>query len=181
MNAWPIISEDAEIQREYEEARESGTGHNLAKMCVLRKPPAVMTDDVFLAGRRNNAQFVNHPKLGHYYKGVAESKGISTVGKTYISGLARYPGDPEAWVSGRGDAKNVLEKRGWGCKGAINLKAREPLNPIEEPRVDPKLIEREVNYRKTTGDMMGCADTNELKEKLTNLRGWKKEADIEEV
>lgn len=137
-----------------------------------------MTDDVFLAGRRNNAQFVDHPKLGHFYKGVAEGEGLDTTGRTYISGLAAYPGDPRAWVSGRGDAKRLLEERGWSSEGAVNVKAREPLNPPADVAVDPRLIDSEAAQRQETGQMLGCKSVPELKEKLTALRGWKPDSEI---
>jgi hypothetical protein len=91
-----------------------------------------MTDSVFLQGHCNGNQFAGMPYQGDYYRGVAKRQGQDTTGKVYLSGLAAYPGDPEAWVSGRGDAERICQKRGWGAQGAISVKAlpREPGPPV---------------------------------------------------
>jgi hypothetical protein len=175
---WPLVSLLETVQREYEELRRRGESHNIAKMCVLRKTPALLTDDVFLAGRRNHAQFANNPVLGQRYKAVAESEGLDIVGKTYVSGLAAYPGDPRAWVRDRGEAKRLLEERGWGSEGAVNVKVREPDVLPDDPAIDPKLVDREVAHRQESGDMLDCKTTEELKEKLTDLRSWKSDSEI---
>lgn len=106
--------------------------------------PGCMTDSVFLQGRSN--QFVGDEFSGDYIRQVSERAGQDTQGKTYISGLAAYPGDPEAWVSGRGDVQRVCEQRGWGCEGAVTVK-RPELEP--PPRIDvaPDLIEEHVERR----------------------------------
>jgi hypothetical protein len=43
----------------------------------------------------------------------------------YMSQLAKRPGDPAAWISpsgGRSQMKKVLEQRGWGSEGIVNVK-----------------------------------------------------------
>ena len=68
------------------------------------------------------------------YEQEAKDAGVNTKGKIYLGGLARYPGDPEAWVSGRGDVQRICETRGWGSRGAVNVKSQEPTeSPVETP------------------------------------------------
>ncbi len=82
--------------------------------------PFLMTDSVFLEGRCNGNQFEKRPAHGDAYKKKANAAGVSTTGKVYLSGLAEEPGDPRAWVSGRGDVRRLLEERGWNSQGAVN-------------------------------------------------------------
>lgn len=138
---YPVVSTDPEVQQFYVTCRESGTAHNLAEMFALCQAPSVMTDAVFLEGRHSGSQFEKSPAVGDFYKRVAEQAGQDITGKTYVSGLARYPGDPEAWVSSRGDVRRVCEQRGWGCTGAVEV----PVSKIAETggpyRVADDLVE----------------------------------------
>jgi len=119
---WPVISNHPEIQQAYEGMRRKGESHRMAEMLALQCPPMSDTDREFLEGHCNGNQFEKTLGLGNYYGRVAKEQGFSTTGKVYLSGLARYPGDPEAWVSGKGDVKRVIEQRGWSCRGAVNIK-----------------------------------------------------------
>ncbi len=99
--------------------------------------PHLRTDSTFLAGMSTNgSQFEARPEQGDYYKKVAEAHGQDTKGKVYLSGLAEFPGDPEAWVSGRGDVQRVAEARGYNVQGAVNVKS-----PREGPAPDPKAVD----------------------------------------
>jgi hypothetical protein len=50
---------------------------------------------------------------------------VDTLGRVYLRGMARYPGDPEAWVSSRGDVARLAASRGWGVSGMVDVKRRE--------------------------------------------------------
>jgi hypothetical protein len=103
-----------------------GCSERLATMLALGRPPAAMTDSVFLAGfGANGGQFDGMEAVGDFYRGKAEAEGQQTKGAVYLSGLARYPGDPEAWIRSRGDVARVLDARGWGAEGAVNRPVRE--------------------------------------------------------
>lgn len=121
----------------YCECREQGTSHVLAEMFALASPPMSNTDREFLEGRCNGNQFTGQEWVADRLKKQAEELGQSTTGKVYVSGLARFPGDPEAWVSGRGDVQRTLERRGWGSEGAVNVEARDRPKPRE--RAVPKV------------------------------------------
>lgn len=119
----PTISDNPHVQAHYELCRAQGTSHTLAEMFALARGPALMTDSVFLAGRGGcYDQFEGSPIMGDFYAREAKKLGVDTTGKVYLKQLADFPGDPRAWVSGRGDVKKLCEERGWGCEGGVKLK-----------------------------------------------------------
>jgi len=123
---YPRVSDSGYVQAHYNACRMDGVPHKLAEMFALGQPPMSNTDREFLEGQGGcYDQFGGNEFLGNFYAAQAKKAGVSTTGKVYLSGLARYPGDPEAWVSGRGDAQRVLEQRGWGAHGALNVKVRD--------------------------------------------------------
>lgn len=58
-----------------------------------------------------------------------------------MSSLAAFPGDPEALIDSRGDAKRVLEKRGWGAEGMVKTKAREATTPEPDGKPAEDIVE----------------------------------------
>jgi len=133
---WPIVSSDPVIQAFYESCRESGESHSIAEMCAFRQAPSLETDTTFTRGFGTDPFGGPVNSFTHRrYMQMAKAAGVSTQGKRYMSGLARYPGDPKAWVGSKGDVRRVCEKRGWGCEGAVNVKAREkPKTGAKEKR-----------------------------------------------
>jgi hypothetical protein len=110
----------------YMECRRKGTTRKLAEMLAEGKPPKSNTDVEFLRGHCNGSQFEGGPianNMGDFYRSSAEEAGQSTTGKIYLSGLAAFAGDPRAWVSDRGEAKKVLEERGWSSDGLVENKS----------------------------------------------------------
>ncbi len=117
------VSDNNEVQYHYLKCRAEGTSHMLAEMFAHQQPPMSNTDREFLEGRGGcYDQFQGSPQ-GEYYRQVAESEGFNPQGKVYLSGLANYPGDPRAWVSGRGDVQRVCEERGFDADGAVRVRA----------------------------------------------------------
>lgn len=108
-------------------------------------PPMSNTDREFMEGHCNGNQFEKTPEIGDDYRQRCHEAGGTTHGKKYLSQLARFPGDPEAWVSSRSDAQRVLEARGWGSTGSVTVKAREP-EPVETKPIDvaDKILDRET-------------------------------------
>lgn len=131
---FPTISADPTIQDAYEGMRRRGESHNLAEMLALQAVPQIVTDNTFLTGHANGSQFEKRPEMGDFYRRRAEAGGQNVKGKVYLSGLAEYPGDPRAWVSGRGDVQKVCEERGYGCDGAVTVKRDRSVEP--PPPVD---------------------------------------------
>ena len=139
-------------------------------------PPASNTDREFLMGSENGRQFAKNQAVGDYYQRECERNGGQTKGRKYISQLARYPGDPQAWVAGRGDVQKLCEQRGWGSDGLVNVKERprdkEPPPPVQvaDDLVD-KAVAKELAGHKVSAKEL--ARTREkVKDKLTP--NWKK-------
>ncbi len=164
-------------RRHYDECIAKGCSHNLAEMFAMGVPPMSNTDREFLEGRGGcYDQFGANPMIGDYYRRQAESQGMDVTGKVYLSGLAAYPGDPRAWVSGRGDVLRVCQERNWNCRGAVNHQAeqREPPAPIP---VAPDLIEDEVrDIVESCPEPLSEKQVSDIREKVTDARAphWAK-------
>jgi hypothetical protein len=133
---WPIVSHVPEIQAEYESMREAGESHNIAEMCAFRKGPTLETDTTFTRGYGTHpfGKRPPNPLAAKRYLAEAKKAGVNISGKRYLSGLARFPGDPQAWVTSKSDVKKLCESRGWGCEGAVKVTARPKRNGATEKR-----------------------------------------------
>lgn len=143
---------------------------------VSQTPPGANTDREFLYGTENGRQFQDKPHYGDFYAKECLKRGGQVKGRKYISQLARFKGDPEAWVGGRGDVQRVLEKRGWGSEGSVKVQARTPAEPPPPPKdIADKIVDRE-----TAKELLGQTVTGKeykavrarVKERLTP--SWKK-------
>ncbi len=111
-------------------------------MLISRQFPGMMTDVVFLEGHCNGNQFANRSDFGDMCRREAAAAGVSTVGKVYFDGAARYPGDPEAWLADRHDLQKLMERRNWHCEGVVNHKAVDMLEgPPEMPRLADDIVD----------------------------------------
>jgi hypothetical protein len=143
VNGRPL--EDIPLRERAALARRSKA--RLAEMFATGKTPRVKSDATFLQGHVNGNDFEDSaPGVADYYRKVAESHGQNTTGKKYMHGLARFPGDPEAWVSGRGDVERVCRERGWGCEGAVNVPLQQP-EPAKPVAVAEDIVQAEVSKR----------------------------------
>lgn len=123
----PRVHESRFVQALYVAMRIDGASHAMAEMLALASPPMSNTDREFLQGQGGcYDQFGGNELVGDYYKAQAARAGVDTTGAVYLSGLAAFPGDPKAWVRGRGDAQRVLEERGWSSEGSVRVRGREP-------------------------------------------------------
>jgi hypothetical protein len=173
---YPVVSEDPQVQRDYVALRERGESHNFAAILAKRSPPGARSDREFLKGHCNGSQFDGMEHLGDFYAAQARRAGVDPKGKVYLSGLAERPGDPRAWVSGRGDVERVLDERGWGCEGDITRKVQkvgEPQNVgVAEDIVRDKV--EEILTQVPDPHMVDTADLSEqVREKIKPY--WVKE------
>jgi hypothetical protein len=177
---WPWVSKDLDRQERYVQLRISGQSHNMAEILATGKFPGTRTDVEWNRGHVNGSQFAENPvqaKIGDYYRRVAEEYGQNVTGKVYHAGLAKFSGDPRAWVSGRGEAEALIRERGWSSEGLVSVKAPMLDFPDDPPGVDPRLIASEVEAREASGEMLGCKSPLELTEKLADLRRPRTEAE----
>lgn len=127
----------------------NGCEPRLADMLASRSFPGTKgTDRAFLQGRSLGiGQFADVPLIARHHERIAEAAGVSTVGQCYLSTLARYPGDPEAWVSDLHDVRSRCLERGWGCEGAISMPARSGDPDTGHYAVADDLVDRYVEDR----------------------------------
>lgn len=107
------------IQKSYEQSRKAGSSHKLAEMLALQQPPSLQgTDSIFMAGQVSGNQFEKSPWLGKAYKQISEKLAPGcTSGAVYKSQLARFAGDPLAWVRGTADVKKAAAIKGVDVDG----------------------------------------------------------------
>lgn len=79
----------------------------------------------------------NDPDKFDQYKRQAAAAGVDIAGKTYNSGLAAYPGDPDGWVKDDNDIKSIARMKGIHVtKEDGELKLEIPIPAGESPAVN---------------------------------------------
>jgi hypothetical protein len=159
-----MISPDPEIQAAYEAMLADGVSDRLAEMLALQSPPSSRSDREFWRGKWN--QFEKTPHVGDAYKKAAEAANVNVTGKRYLSGLARFPGDPEAWVSDRSDVQRVVQSRGWACEGIVNVKPVPLPEPPQEVGVAEHIIDRVVAEETAKNPALLEEDRQEVRHKV---------------
>lgn len=91
---------------------------------------------------------------------------------SYWPQLARFPGDPEAFVESKSEMRQVLERRGWGAEGLVNLPVKSD-GPPERYRVNPHIVERYVQEEvdREHGGKVSKKKRQELREKWQERLG----------
>jgi len=137
----PTISLDEGVQLQYEAMRRDGQSHNMAEMLATRTLPGAKTDTAFMT------KFGSNAGVPQAYLDKARKAGINTNSNYYCGDVAKFPGDPAAWVSSRGDIKRICEKNNWKAEGAVEHKCTpEAAKDDDDPyRVDDALVKEEVS------------------------------------
>lgn len=122
----------------YYVSRRNGSSHRFAEMCACQSPPGCMTDAIYFAGQPQLCdQFASDAQFKTVL-GIAKKHGYKpNMHDVYVPGLARFQGDPEAFVpqsGGRGYIRRLCERRGWECDGAVKVSGR-----IDDPGPDKPL------------------------------------------
>ena len=90
------------------------------------------------------AQFAaSPPEVMAEYTAPAIAAGVHIEGRRYFSELAEYPGDPQAWVADRDEAKQLVESRGWNSPDLGVKDDGHRVDPVGRP-VDPSLVVEET-------------------------------------
>ena len=119
----------AQIVSDYREMIKNGTAPKLAEMLALQQAPSLQTDTRWMTGEYNGRQFVDTPQMGENYHSMAKQAGVITDGAVYKHGLARFPGDPNAWVRSRADVLKICKERNLDCEGSVNHKSVDDGSP----------------------------------------------------
>ena len=118
----------------YVKMRREGQQHRFAEMIASQQPPGCgITDDVFFQGIPRLADQMTDAQLKTLVANAKRHGFTPPADCSYQSALARFPGDPQAFVTrsmGRSYIKKVCEERGWSCEGGVNV-------PYREPETDP--------------------------------------------
>jgi hypothetical protein len=168
----PIISSNQDVQMRYEQMRLAGESHNLAEIFATKRFCGVKSDSIFNEGRFSGSSLDHCPAHEKWLRAQAEAAGVSTTGKYYLAGLADFPGDPTAWVDGRGDILRVCEAKGMSIKdGFLSYRAPES-EPVPDVQIADDIVEREVN--RTLAECPG-ARREDIREAVYNLRSGKED------
>jgi len=151
---WPFVSDVESVQAHYELCRRNGCTHELAEMLATRSFPGTKgTDRAFMQGRLHQTggqQFERLPAwVGKEYVDKALAAGVNPTGKYYSGPLARFPGDPRAWVDSLGDVKRIAAERGVSVSGAVDIEAPAPAGDSgpKPYRVADDIIQERVSAR----------------------------------
>lgn len=132
----------------YIESIANNTHPRMAEMFALQQAPRLMTDSVFMGGTGRLGDTMSESHLEEVLAGAKKHGFTPNMNSMYMPTIARFCGDPEAFVSqsdGRYYVKKLLEKRGAGGEGAVTVKSREPLEaPKRKHRLAPDIVNRTV-------------------------------------
>lgn len=137
---WPLMARDQHTQWIYEFHREFGASHEeaVAHMRGQGMPGVIGGDTNFWRGN-----WADQALPASYHQSAAAA-GVSTTGKRYLGQLAKFPGDPAAWVSGVDDVAKRCRQEGWGCSGEVKVQGARYLpdpGPAQPYEPAPDLVE----------------------------------------
>lgn len=166
--------------KHYKQCLKNGCTPVFAEMLAMRSAPRSMTDDVFLADRGTlNKQIKDKKSLGKVIHAARKAGYNPKPTDYYDPGVARFPGDPEAFFnhgSGRGKLKEVFERRGVESDGSVNAvttKRREPLVDPRKPvhKLHPRLVQRHLRKMISDNPDLARKDRKELKHEIIQKHG----------
>ncbi len=91
------------------------------------------------------------PKVRDAYIGQAVRAGVSVQGKSYQGGLARFPGDPEAYVSNLDEFKAKAKARGLAVP-SLGIQGRE-VAPEDGVTVPEELVQARIGKMVEAGKL----------------------------
>lgn len=163
----------------YAMMRFNGQSNNMAAMIAMQKGPGLNTDSVFFQGAKPlYDQFGSQKHLNHYLKAAKKHGFTPSKNSTYMPGLARFQGDPEAFVDhtqGRGYIRKLCERRGWSCEGAVNVQGRQPeSDPLAYENCKPlaeSIIRQRASQMVKSDPTLKRMDRRELRQKIIDKHG----------
>ena len=157
--------------------RMNGQSHNLAEMVCLQKGPGLDTDDIFFSGQGTLDQQFGSEKHINRHVATAKKHGYKpSPNDVYYPGLARFQGDPEAFVSrsqGRSYIKKLCEKRGWACEGGVKVEHRQPLSdPLDKSiPLGEDIIRDRAAVMMAENPELKTMDRQKLRQKIIEKQG----------
>lgn len=131
----------------YKQAIKNGCSERLADMLASRKAPDSVTEAEYFKGRHNLAdQFRDNEGQLTKIVAAARKHGFNpTRSMVYEPALARFVGDPQAFVPSSGGKEHiaaVCKKNNWKCNGAVKVEnhASDPEKGAVD--MDARLVEQ---------------------------------------
>ncbi len=151
----PAIVANPQWLKEYVTMREAGEPHGFSAMIVMQQPPGCISDNTYCSGRGTLDDQLGSEQAANLTK-IAERNGYRpNVRDVYEPGLARFQGDPQAFVpqsGGRAHIKKVLNDRGYdvraggvGVTNGITAIPRQPESPPMSKPLAEDLIRDNAN------------------------------------
>jgi hypothetical protein len=134
--------------------------------------PYLQTDTEFMSGSHEQDGLGQNTPRRKRAMALARRFGVSTAGR-YCPQLARYPGDPRAWIHGKEDVRRICREDGKGCED-LGVPLPEVDNTPKPYEVADDLVEREVSRIVTEeagGDVTPKERADLKKETKTRLKG----------
>lgn len=173
VDSLPVVSESDAIQEAYVSMRLDGQSHNWAEMCAHRQAPGTKNSDRTFQEGIGAGQFLDKmPPMIRKARMAAYEKATGRKvpeGARYLSTLARFPGDPKAWVTDVGEAKARFKEFGKGCED-LGIEARE-LPPPPKVRIAEDIVQRHL--QKAVADPANAGkDKRELREAIIDKHSF---------
>lgn len=138
----------------YMKARMTGEAERFASAVACQRFPRGATDDTFFEGHTFLGDQMPAEQLNNYVSAAKRCGFTPPAGAKYFPNLARFSGDPEAFVTrdmGRGYIRQLIEKRGGTMDRHMNATWNEPdsdplatenCTPIAESLIKSRARER---------------------------------------
>ena len=164
-------------RKEFVKYQEQASKQRMEDMLEAQEFGGMMTDDVFLAGLPQIQHMHNKAEQEYICRKAKEGGYTPKPTDVYQPGLARYKGDPRAFVNhgqARGHVRHICESEGRACEGAVNVEAREPeADPWDKPKhkLSPRLIKEMAQKQVAADPKLARLDKRELVEKVVAEHG----------
>lgn len=151
--------------------------HKMAEMLAYQRAPRCMTDRELFEGMGTLAdQFPGEDRYVEMIVAGARANGYEPgLHDVYMPNLARFTGDPEAFVpptGGRGHIKKICEKRGIPCEGAVNVSAPPVDKEPAKVRLGEDLVEESINEMvRQDPDIARKATRRDLRDEVISKHG----------
>lgn len=164
---------------QYMRMRSNGESDRMASMISLAKCAGLDTDDVFFSGSKPLYDQFESSRMLQRHLDVAKRFGFTPpANAVYFPNLARFKGDPEAYVTraqGRAYIRQLLERRGWSAEGGVNVKGREPeSDPLALENCRPlgeDIIRSRMSEMVSNDPSLKTADRRELRSQILAKHG----------
>lgn len=176
---YQIVSSNPVTQGFYEHCRDEGNSHRMAEMLAFQQAPRCNTDREFFEGVGTLAkQFEGDEKvLDQITRNSMKHGHKPNANDMYVSALAKFPGDPKAFVpasGGRGHVQEVCEQRGWACSGSVNVKSREAESAPKKVALGEDIVRSKIRQMVRNNPDNARKSYRELRESVIDKHGPKK-------